>query len=93
MTTKTQAQRDSDAELERAITAVCTAYGLLREKVMLDYVVVIEGASFDDGGEVDEEYFGLAFRHGNARTSVALGLLTKGHDLLLTGARDEGDRE
>lgn len=80
---KTDDQRKADTQLDEAITVVCEAYGLFSDKVMLDYVVVAEAVEFNDEGDIEKEYYSLTFRRGNARTSVALGLLDKAKTILL----------
>ena len=80
---KTEAQRKADAQLDEAMLVVCEAYGLLADKTMLDYVAVVEGVTFDDEGDISKEYYVLVFRRGDARTSVALGLLDKARAILL----------
>lgn len=89
---KTQEQRDADRRLEEAILECVRAYDLLGGATLVDFIAVIEGMMPDDDGEMTEEYFGMAFRHGHCRTVVALGLLEKGAELLgLAGVRIEDE--
>jgi hypothetical protein len=84
---KTPEQRAADVAIEEAVMQVVQAYDLLDDATMVDFVGVVEGVKFDDDGELDAEHFGLVFRNGAARSTVALGLLEKGRDLLLNGER------
>lgn len=86
---KTLAQKAADKQLDDAVMRYVEAYKMLPENcTMTDYVMVIEGIGMDEEGEIDGEGYGIGFRHGNARTSVALGLLHKGLELLQFGGRD-----
>jgi hypothetical protein len=87
---KTLAQKAADRQLDEAVERYIEAYKMLGDGVQLvDYVMVMEGVELDQDGEIDGEGYGLGFRHGNARTSVALGLFHKGIELLQFGSRVE----
>ena len=80
---KTLAQKAADRQLDEAVQRVAAAYGLLGESMLIDYVVVLEGGRFgDEDGESHYEHFALAFRHGNVRSVVGIGLLHKGMALM-----------
>ncbi len=82
---KTDAQKKADAALEEAVLECVKQYRMLGGTMMADFVVIIEGLSYDDDGDPDETFTGMAFRHGMARKSVVLGLVEMAKDLLLTG--------
>lgn len=86
---KTLAQKAADKQMDEAVLRMVEAYKMLPEgSNMVDYVTVIEGIGMDEEGEIDGEGYGLGFRHGNCRTSVAIGILTKGLEMLQFGGRD-----
>jgi hypothetical protein len=89
--TRTPEQRAADDELDAALSACSQAYDLLGGGMLLDYVVIVEGAHLDAAGELVEEHFGLCYRNGNGRTTVALGLLAKGVEMLQGGERVVGE--
>lgn len=82
---KTTAQKKADAALEEAVLECVNQYHMLGGTMMTDFVVIVEGLSYDEDGDPDETFVGIAFRNGMARKSVALGLLKMGEDMLLTG--------
>jgi len=90
---KTPEQLAADTAIEAAIAQAVEAYELLSDATMVDFIAVVEGIEFDDDGELSAEHFGLVFRNGVARSTVALGLLDKGRDLLLNGERYEPDED
>lgn len=73
--------------MEQAVQAQIDAYGVLDEGfVMVDYITVVEGMKYDEEeGDVDAESFGIVMRHGSARSTVALGLMEKGKEILSFG--------
>ena len=87
MAGKTDAQRAADKIMEEAVAAQIEAYGVLDKGfTMVDYITVVEGMKYDqEEGDVDAESFGLVMRHGSARSTVAIGLLHKGLELLQFG--------
>lgn len=85
---KTLAQKAADRALDDAIDRYIEAYKMLEPGVQLvDYAIVMEGVLLDEDGEIEGEGYGLGFRHGNARTSVAIGLFHKGIELLQWGSK------
>jgi hypothetical protein len=86
---KTDAQKKADTALEEAVLGCVEQYRMLGGTMMADFVVIVEGLSYDEDGDPDETFVGIAFRNGMARKSVALGLLKMGEDMLLTGEREE----
>jgi hypothetical protein len=82
---KTDAQKKADTALEEAVLECVKQYRMLGGTMMTDFVVIVEGLSYDEDGDPDETFVGMAFRSGMARKSVALGLIKMGEDLLLTG--------
>jgi len=82
---KTDGQKKADTALEEAVLECVKQYRMLGGTMMADFVVIVEGLSYDEDGDPDETFVGIAFRNGMARKSVALGLLKMGEDLLLTG--------
>ena len=81
---RTPAQRVADAELDDAITAAAEAYGILPPGYSLvDFVCVTEGVRYDpDDPDEFDEYRGVLYRHGATRTTVSLGLLAVGEQLV-----------
>lgn len=89
---KTLAQKAADRQLDEAISRYVEAYKMLEPGTQLtDYVLVLEGVSIDEDGDIDGEGYGLGFRHGSCRTTVALGLLHKGIELLQFGGRVDAE--
>jgi len=82
---KTDGQKKADTALEEAVLECVNQYRMLGGTMMTDFVVIVEGLSYDEDGDPDETFVGMAFRSGMARKSVALGLIKMGEDLLLTG--------
>jgi len=82
---KTDGQKKADTALEKAILECTKQYNMLGGTMMTDFVVIVEGLSYDEDGDPDETFVGIAFRDGMARKSVTLGLVKMGEDLLLNG--------
>ena len=86
---KTDAQKKSDVALEQAIMECTKQHNMISGTMMADYVVIVEGLSYDEDGDPDETFTGMAFRNGMCRKSVALGLVRMAEDLLLNGEQEE----
>jgi len=86
---KTDAQKKADTALKQAVLECVKQYRMLGGTMMADFVVIVEGLSYDEDGDPDETFTGIAFRNGMARKSVALGLVKMAEDLLLNGEQGE----
>lgn len=79
---RTDDQRAADMALEAAIEQCQNAYAVLDPRSsMVGFIVVVEGQAFNDDGDMFESW-GLIHPNGEARTTVATGLLSVGLDLL-----------
>lgn len=80
----TPEQRQAHEVLDEAIKKVLELQGTANDEplpTLVDWVVVVEGISFDDDGD-QEGWYNILFRGGQARRSVALGLLDIGVELM-----------
>lgn len=70
---RTEEQEQADAALTVAIEAVARAYGMEKNTLIMDYVVVAETQSI----EAEEVMYGYSsmFRAGQVSTTRAVGLL------------------
>lgn len=90
---KTQEQMDADRALEDAVDQCCKAYGILDDpelgvpQMRGDFIAVVEGLKFDEQGDLEYDFHGLLFPHGNLSTSKSKGLLYQGLHLLDHGTR------
>ena len=86
----TEEQRAADAAVRDAIERAVRAYELLPDDAtMVDFVVVVEGLRYHaDDSEGHDEFRALLYREGVARTSVALGLLKLGQEMIHDTVRD-----
>ena len=89
---RTPEQDEANKLLSEAIERACTAHNIFPEHAMvMDYVVTVEAATLDEQGDYHSEFFGLCFPSSNTRTTIALGLLEKGKELLRHGERVADD--
>jgi hypothetical protein len=89
----TPEQKVATEELEAAIMKVVRLHRALEpESVLVDWMVLVEGMGFEGSGDSLLD-FGMLFRGGQVRHTVALGMLSIANDQLLTGPepREEGD--
>lgn len=94
MSSQSQDKARADAALIEAIEGAVRAYKVLSpDALVIDFVVVVEGQRYQEGEDIPREQKALLFKNGFARTSVAVGLLTIGHDLLMDGERVEIEDE
>lgn len=83
----TPEQRAAHEELDQAIKKVLDLQGRCPEHAeepmptLVDWVVVVEGLTFDDEGD-SLGWHNILFRGGQCRRSVALGLLDIGVELM-----------
>lgn len=80
----TPEQRTAHEELDAAIKKVLELQGVEDDEPMpmlVDWLVVCEGLVYDEGGDA-VGYHNILFRGGQARRSVALGLLDIGLELM-----------
>jgi hypothetical protein len=79
MAEKTLAQKQADRQLDEALQRMVQAYKMNEGHTLVDYVVALDFLNMQDTTRDDPpESFGLAFRNGVCRSSVAIGMLTKG---------------
>jgi hypothetical protein len=63
-------------------------------QIMMDYVIVVESITPMDDGNGDMEFWDLIYRDSSARSTVAIGLLTKGMDIIRgIGSNERTDEE
>lgn len=81
----TPEQRKAHEELDAAIKKVLELQGMEGDPdpfpMLVDWIVVAEGVTYDDSGD-SVGWHNLLFRGGQARRSVALGLLDIGLELM-----------
>ena len=81
----TPEQKKAHEELDEAIKKVLELQGTFDGGPMptlVDWIVVVEGISFDEEGD-SIGHANTLFRGGQCRRSVALGLLSIGEELLV----------
>lgn len=81
----TPEQRVAHEELDEAIKKVLALQGTADggpEPTLVDWIVVVEGISFDDEGD-QVGHANTLFRGGQCRRTVALGLLAVGEELMV----------
>jgi hypothetical protein len=90
---KSAEQKSADELLNAAIEATVRAYSSIADdSLVIDFVVVGEAVKYTDEGQSEESYF-LAYKNGEGRTTVALGLLTLGLELVTDGEYVRDDDE
>jgi len=87
----TPEQDKANKTLDDAIYEAVQAYGSLDDQVVIDWIVVVEGGSMSDLD--DTAKFGMLHRGGQARHTVAIGLLEVGKEMLTENDRVDDDEE
>jgi len=86
-------EKQASAALGEALALVIRTSKIFPEDaIIVSWATSIEAIAPREGdGEDDLEYFGMAFPDGHIRTTVAIGLFTKGLEMLRTGELVNGD--